>query len=108
MHHPGDVDNRSSGAGRHESRCACLHGPREVPGSAEGRDDEGATSGNLRAQKRRGGDAVDVTQPDRRLGRAGGLDHLVAAADLGDDLDVGLQTEQGREGTADEVRSKRC
>src|SRR5690606_40938002 len=30
------------------------------------------------------------------------LDHLVGAADLGDDVEVALQRQQGRQGTADE------
>ena len=36
----------------------------------------------------------DVEQADLRAGFAGGVDHLVASADLGDDLEIGFEVEQ--------------
>ena len=65
------------------------------------------TSGIAVAQATAGLDAVDarhlhVKQGDGRLGALGGLDDLVAPADLGDHGQVRFQVEQGGRRPADE------
>ena len=79
-----------------------LHRPPQVPRPAERRHHQHLAGRQRRAQGGRGGDPVqpghlDVQQRDVGPGPAGLLDHLVAAADLGHDLEVAFEVEQGRQ-----------
>ena len=73
--------------------------PADVARPAEGRHDQRPHAGQLGAHGRGGVDAgeaghLDVEQAHLGSRGAGGGDHLVAATDLGDDLEVGLEVEQ--------------
>src|SRR5262249_47715582 len=77
-----------------------------VAGAAERRKDERARRGQLPGELARGGDAVqsrhlDIEKGDVRTSPLRGGEDLVAAIDLGDDVDVVLETEQAREGAPD-------
>jgi hypothetical protein len=74
----------------------------QIAGPAERREDQDPDSRQLAAQELgdvepAGAGHLDVEQGDVGLRGARGAQHLVAAPDLGDDLDVVLEAEQRRE-----------
>jgi len=79
-----------------EARCSGLQRAAEVAGPAERRHDERSARGQRPCEGGGCGQAVgaghlDVEQRDGRPGGPGGLEHLVTAGHLGDDLDVPLE-----------------
>ena len=102
------IASASSVAGRvlqQEPGRAGLHRPPQVAGPAERRQDHHAAAGHGGPQLRGGREAVepghlDVEQRDVGPGLERPRHDLVPAADLGDDVEVGLEGKQRRERAA--------
>src|SRR5919198_205382 len=106
-HRPPDRARELLGRGvlEQEAGGALLHRAAQVAGPSERGQDQDLAAGHLRPQLRGGLQAVDprhldVEQRDVRARVARRREHLVAARDLRDDLDVGLEREQPGQGSA--------